>query len=69
MPKVLTTDKFYTKIVNDNYELYCVEDISPQSRCMHAFDLPAGIKTLILKFFCKFTSLGQSINTLAYFTI
>ena len=47
MLKLLNTDKFYTKIVNDEYELYRAEDMSPQAWCMNAFDVPAGSETLI----------------------
>ena len=47
MPKLLNTEKFYTKTVNDKCELYWAENMSPQAWCMHAFIVPAGINTLL----------------------
>ena len=47
MPKVLNTDKIYPKIVNNDCELYWAEDMSPQSQCMHAFDVHASSGTLL----------------------
>ena len=47
MPKLLNTKRIYTKIVNDEYELYWEKVILPQDWCMHAFDLPAGSETLL----------------------
>ena len=47
MLKLLNTEKMYTKIVNNECELYWAGDMSPQAWCMHAFDGPAGIETLL----------------------
>ena len=69
MLELLNTDKFYTKIVNDEYEFYWAEDMSPQAWCMNVFDVPAGSETLLLKCVCKFSGVGQSINTLSYLKI
>ena len=47
MLNLLNTDKFYTKIFNDKCEFYWEEDMLPQARCMHAFDVPTGSETLL----------------------
>ena len=47
MLKLLNTDKFYTKIVNDECELYWAEDMWPQAWCMHAFYVSVGSETFL----------------------
>ena len=46
MLKLLNTDKFYTKTVNDECKLYLAEYMSPQSWCINAFNVPAGSEML-----------------------
>ena len=47
MPNFPNTDKFYTKIINDECELYWAADMSPQARYTHAFDVHAGSENLL----------------------